>query len=243
MLTFGCLITEVGTKVSVIERNNNSFQFRDGDDHLGKADFQEISDGYNDGELSDNCLVFVVEEDEWLPIEKFLRRRKKAKCSDNRESSKLEDVVQGIKKQNDESSKMNVDVINGFMTKVTTPELVKKEVKVIDSSREKKKPSRDSTSWGKSAPIEVIPSTCLLSDSTMKEPYSFSTNGNEQITQNSMKSKKCKKGNSNHIRPPPKIMRYIIQAIMQFEMIKDGDRLLLGLSGGKDSLTLLHCRK
>ena len=28
---------------------------------------------------------------------------------------------------------------------------------------------------------------------------------------------------------------------MQWKMISEGDRLLLGLSGGKDSLTLLHC--
>lgn len=28
---------------------------------------------------------------------------------------------------------------------------------------------------------------------------------------------------------------------MQWKMVNDGDRLLLGLSGGKDSLTLLHC--
>lgn len=35
-------------------------------------------------------------------------------------------------------------------------------------------------------------------------------------------------------------MRPIGQAVTEFEMIKEGDRVLLGLSGGKDSLTLLH---
>jgi len=29
--------------------------------------------------------------------------------------------------------------------------------------------------------------------------------------------------------------------MIQWDMIQDGDRLLLGLSGGKDSLSLLHC--
>lgn len=36
-------------------------------------------------------------------------------------------------------------------------------------------------------------------------------------------------------------MQIVCQAMIQFEMIQEGDRLLLGLSGGKDSLTLLHC--
>lgn len=35
-------------------------------------------------------------------------------------------------------------------------------------------------------------------------------------------------------------MRPIGRAISEFKMIKAGDRVLLGLSGGKDSLTLLH---
>ncbi len=36
-------------------------------------------------------------------------------------------------------------------------------------------------------------------------------------------------------------MRYITQAVFQWNMLEEGDRLLLGLSGGKDSLSLLHC--
>ncbi|RLN50300.1 hypothetical protein BBJ29_008522 [Phytophthora kernoviae] len=40
--------------------------------------------------------------------------------------------------------------------------------------------------------------------------------------------------------PPKKLMRWVGQAMMQWDMIQDGDRLLLGVSGGKDSLSLLH---
>ena len=39
---------------------------------------------------------------------------------------------------------------------------------------------------------------------------------------------------------PKSLMRPIGQAVVEFEMIKEGDRVLLGLSGGKDSLSLLH---
>jgi hypothetical protein len=44
-----------------------------------------------------------------------------------------------------------------------------------------------------------------------------------------------------HVRPPPKLLRLVTQAVYQWEMLTNGDRLLLGLSGGKDSLSLLHC--
>ncbi len=47
--------------------------------------------------------------------------------------------------------------------------------------------------------------------------------------------------NSNlFIKPPKSLMRKVGRAIAEFGMIKDGDRILLGVSGGKDSLTLLH---
>lgn len=42
------------------------------------------------------------------------------------------------------------------------------------------------------------------------------------------------------IQPPKKILKAVGQCIRDWSMIKDGDRLLLGLSGGKDSLSLLH---
>ncbi len=40
--------------------------------------------------------------------------------------------------------------------------------------------------------------------------------------------------------PPKTLRRALGRAIADYEMIKDGDRLLLGLSGGKDSLSLLQ---
>ncbi len=42
------------------------------------------------------------------------------------------------------------------------------------------------------------------------------------------------------IKPPKKLLRPVGRAIADYQMIEDGDRLLLGLSGGKDSLSLLH---
>ena len=39
---------------------------------------------------------------------------------------------------------------------------------------------------------------------------------------------------------PKSLMRVAGMAIRDYSMIRDGDRVLLGLSGGKDSLTLLH---
>ena len=43
-----------------------------------------------------------------------------------------------------------------------------------------------------------------------------------------------------HMRPPKALLRRVGRAIADFDMIHDGDRILLGVSGGKDSLTLLH---
>ena len=39
---------------------------------------------------------------------------------------------------------------------------------------------------------------------------------------------------------PPALIRLTASALSEFGMIRDGDKVLLGLSGGKDSLTMLH---
>ncbi|MCW9013385.1 MAG: tRNA 2-thiocytidine biosynthesis protein TtcA [Gammaproteobacteria bacterium] len=42
------------------------------------------------------------------------------------------------------------------------------------------------------------------------------------------------------VKPPKTLLRQAGRALVDFNMIKEGDRVLLGLSGGKDSLALLH---
>ncbi len=45
---------------------------------------------------------------------------------------------------------------------------------------------------------------------------------------------------SGLVEPPKSLRRLVGRAIADFDMIREGDRVLLGLSGGKDSLSLLH---
>ncbi len=43
----------------------------------------------------------------------------------------------------------------------------------------------------------------------------------------------------DYLKPPKRLMRHVGRAIAYFKMINEGDRILLGVSGGKDSLSLL----
>ncbi len=42
------------------------------------------------------------------------------------------------------------------------------------------------------------------------------------------------------VKPPKSLLRPVGRAIGDFGLIREGDRILLGVSGGKDSLSLLH---
>ncbi|KRT53680.1 tRNA(Ile)-lysidine synthase TilS/MesJ [endosymbiont of Ridgeia piscesae] len=45
---------------------------------------------------------------------------------------------------------------------------------------------------------------------------------------------------SDYAKPPKSLLRKVGRAIADYEMIREGDRILLGVSGGKDSLSLLQ---
>lgn len=45
---------------------------------------------------------------------------------------------------------------------------------------------------------------------------------------------------TNHAKPPKSLLRLVGRAIADYDMIRGGDRILLGVSGGKDSLSLLQ---
>mmetsp|Transcript_29052 Transcript_29052/g.32590 ORF Transcript_29052/g.32590 Transcript_29052/m.32590 type:complete len:1297 (-) Transcript_29052:13-3903(-) len=93
----------------------------------------------------------------------------------------------------------------------------------LSVKNDRKKPQRDVSAWGKGQVqyLHYIPNK----DGDEKDR-------DHTIAPNQRMSK--------HVKPPPKLMRLCTQAMIQFDMLEDGDRLLIGLSGGKDSMSLLH---
>lgn len=105
-----------------------------------------------------------------------------------------------------------------------------------DVVNQRKKPQRDSSAWGSTA---AVPVDMKLAPSVGATAAAAAVGEASSSVPSAPSTKKNKRG--RHVKPPPKMMRYIIQAVFQWNMLEEGDRLLLGLSGGKDSLSLLHC--
>ena len=246
-----------------------TLQFREGD-HTGSASLAEIEQGYEDGELTDNCIVYLPETESWEPIAHALKlldvggihgfrtmttsELEKQKLSidvnDERRNAcvffrdgehsgqaSIEEIAAGFEEGelstaceifNDELDQWTrIDVALGTtksagsshkMASTTLPSGVKLDMPVVERN-EKKKPARDSATWGHGNMVPIKQQTIAI------QPEGASTKKNKR---------------QKHITPPPKLMRLIIQAVVQWNMIEDGDKLLLGLSGGKDSLSLLH---
>ncbi|KAL7577049.1 hypothetical protein ACA910_006790 [Epithemia clementina (nom. ined.)] len=120
---------------------------------------------------------------------------------------------------------------------------IKQELKLQNTTvSQTKKAPRDHSMWGKGE-VAGVPSTAAAAPpnnggANEKESPLPAINNDTDKNRPSIGNGKQR---TKHIKPPPKLMRLVTQAVFQWDMIQEGDRLLLGLSGGKDSLSLLHC--
>ncbi|CAG7825541.1 unnamed protein product [Allacma fusca] len=64
-----------------------------------------------------------------------------------------------------------------------------------------------------------------------------------EISETEIKKDKVPPSSAKWHCPPKNIIKTTLQALTEFSMLKDGDKVLVCLSGGKDSLSLLHTFK
>jgi selenocysteine lyase/cysteine desulfurase len=249
-----------------------NLQFRQGE-HTGTAPLEEIQQGFEDGELTEACLIYQPSTDSWDAIANFLKGltkpnsnsglTSKAPAADDEKltndipttdqfsdlipfrdgehsgQASWEEIETGYEDGELSEACEIYDSKRGDWEKVdvvlrqrkppaetnTVPEtkktavIVPSDVPVLEKN-EKKKPQRDSAAWGQGSMVPIQPPPTTQTESQDSRPA---------------KGKRHK-----HVKPPAKLMRLVTQAMIQWEMLEEGDRLLLGLSGGKDSLTLLH---
>lgn len=150
------------------------YPFRDGD-LAGEATSENILEGYDNGELSNRCIVFV--DNEWIGVQSFQK-------------------ISEVTSNSGVSPKYSLRV-EGPLTEASLPKEEQKPLAEIPVEME-----------------DILPMSDLV------------------------ESKKSRK--KKYIIPPKKFLGSIKKALIEFEMIVDNDVLLLGLSGGKDSLSLLH---
>ena len=179
-------------------------------EHSGEATLEEIIEGHDDGELSDHCQIYDLASDSWLRIDSFLEKENYNGDNDDDGSAEPKDPIC------EEES----------MLEPTPKAMPSIEIEPNDdfqyiAKNDQKKPKRDETAWGKGH----------------VQPLTTNAEGNENAETKKTTSRRKK---SKHTKPPAKLMRLCTQAMIQWDMLEDGDRLMLGLSGGKDSMSLLH---
>uniref|UniRef100_A0A7S4ABA3 Aminotransferase class V domain-containing protein n=1 Tax=Pseudo-nitzschia australis TaxID=44445 RepID=A0A7S4ABA3_9STRA len=179
-------------------------------EHSGEAALEEIIEGRDDGELSDYCQVFDPASDGWLTIDSYIEMYKYS-CDDNEDGKvEIEDPI--CEEEN---------AVESLTRAVSSIEIEPNEDFQFIPKNDQKKPKRDLSAWGKG----------------QVQPLTTKVEGNENNGKDEAISRRKK---SKHIKPPAKLMRLCTQAMIQWDMLEDGDRLLIGLSGGKDSMSLLH---
>jgi tRNA(Ile)-lysidine synthase TilS/MesJ len=121
----------------------------------------------------------------------------------------------------------------GNATAFTPSDLNKVKDGFPDFKNETKKPSREMQAWGRGKFVQPQRDPSLVTQPGSS--IDVTTTSIDSRCDNQTRAK------TRHVRPPAKLMRHITQAVIQWSMLEEGDKLLLGLSGGKDSLSLLHC--
>lgn len=190
--------------------------FQEGD-HAGDATYEEIKAGYEDGELSQACKIFLKDRDEWVPISEFMQEYR-ARSADVAIVS--EEELASCRKRNLSAMECSSAAVRISSTSSTvlppvphTANQSSKSLLPAIEKREKKKPSRDSLQWGQSSAPHISQSTsCLLNSSTMQKDNS--PNVATDFVANDLSSTKLSNKVKKHkgmIKPPPKLMRFITQ--------------------------------
>ena len=185
--------------------------FQEGD-HTGEASFEEIKTGYDDGELSDECVIFHHASDEWIPIKEFIQQY--GENSSERSLNAKKRDLSAMKENSKTQIHENVELPSCEEIHSATTDTVFDALTPAAEKREKKKPSRDNSQWGQcSAPhlpsstasSEVVQNNSLNDEKKIDCPNDTMNLSPSHINQGG----KSKKQKTN--KPPPKMMRFITQ--------------------------------
>jgi hypothetical protein len=186
--------------------------FQEGD-HVGEAPYDEIKAGFEDGELSNSCVVFHHASDEWLPIEDFIQQyedgtfEKSANCR-KRDLTTMKEVNGAQDGESSESKAFetihstNIDSISN---ECNTPACLTPAAE----KREKKKPQRDISQWGQCSAPHINLDT--IQDNSTQDEKKSDCHDIEMDDSSSMPNQSKKSKKNKQTKPPPKMMRFITQ--------------------------------
>lgn len=184
--------------------------FQEGD-HTGEAPFEEIKTGYEDGELSDECVIFHHASDEWIPIKEFIQQYEDDSSEKSSNSRKRD--LSAMKEVSEAQIHESVELPSHEEIHSTTTDTAFDVLSPAAEKREKKKPSRNNSHWGQcSAPhitssttSETIQNSSVHDEKKTDCPDDTMNDSLSKIKQGG----KSKKQKTN--KPPPKMMRFITQ--------------------------------
>ena len=194
--------------------------FQEGE-HMGEASFEEIKAGFDDGELSGECVVFHHAQDDWIPIEEFIKQYEDNLSGESANSSRKRDLsamkeVSVVQSTNGEESP-SCEGIHSMKIHTASEQSESPNCTVLAAAaekREKKKPSRDNSQWGQCSAPHI---KSIQESSAADEKKSGSPNPDISMSDASPKDNMSKRSKKKKLmKPPPKMMRFITQVCFQW---------------------------